>query len=95
MLAGVRMGMGVFVLRLPGIAIDVDVELHGAEIRSNDTGGADAVSIYRQLVKFRSQIFQVQSEVQQRANRHVTADAGEAIEIQRPHTRKYYHAGKW
>ena len=87
--------MGVFVLRLAGIAFDVDIELHGAEIRPNDTRGPDAISIHRQLLKFRSQVFQVQPEVEQCADRHVTADAGEAIEIERPHTRKYYHAGKW
>jgi hypothetical protein len=93
--ASMRMSVGVFVLCVSGIAIDVDIELHSTEIRPDHTRGTDAVSIHRQLLKFRSQIFQVQSEVQQSADRHIAADTGEAIEVERPHTRKYYHAGKW
>ena len=80
---------------MPRIAINIHIEFHGAEIRSNNTRSRDAIAIQRQLLQLRPEVPQIQSQVQQRTDCHVTADSREAIEVKRPHTAKYYHAGKW
>ena len=58
-----------------GAIFDNDIELHGADIRANDTRRLEFVTFDRQLVEFGSQVLQVEAQIQQCTNRHVSADA--------------------
>ena len=75
--------MMVLVLLFP---LHQDIELHRAQIRSRDARSFQFISFDRQLSQLAGQIPEIHAEVQQGADRHISADAGEAVEVQRLHS---------
>src|SRR4051812_8235981 len=88
---GIAMRMGVLVvlvMMMAGVILNLDVELHCTQVGSNDSGRSNTISVQIQLPQLCTQIIEIHSEIQQRANRHVAADAREAIEVERLHRPK-------
>jgi len=51
--------------------------------------GIQVVTFHRKFFQLGPEVFEIQTEIEQRSDRHVARDAGEAIEIQRSHTKGY------
>jgi hypothetical protein len=81
----VVMVVTMVVARLPGLARQQHIELHGADIRPDHPGGPKLIAFHGQLSQLGSQVIEVQTQIQQRANRHIPADAGKAVKIKRLH----------
>ena len=67
------------------VAIHQHIKLHRTEIRSRYTRHLQLISLNGQLTELSFQVVEAEPEIQQCANRHVAADAGEAVEVERPH----------
>src|SRR5947199_3691241 len=67
------------------VTLHKHVELHCTQIRAYHPRRSQLVSFNSQLFQLGFQILQIQPQVEERANGHVSADAGETIEVQGLH----------
>ena len=62
-------------------AFHQDVEFHCAKIRAHHARRPQFIPFDRQFLELRLQVIEIEAQIQQRADRHIAADAGEAVEI--------------
>ena len=73
------------VMQMAMLARDHDIKLDRTEIRSRDARHLEFITLDRQLPEFRTEIIKAKPKIQERADSHVSADAGEAVEVKRLH----------
>ena len=72
----------MLVLLLP---LHHNIEFHRTEIRPRYSRHLQLITLDRQLAQFGLQIIEPETEIQKRADRHIAADTGEAVEVERLH----------
>ena len=81
------MVMVVVMIMIVAVIFHDHIEFHGAKVGSHHARCTQFVSFHSQLAELRFQVVQIEAKIQKRANRHVAADAGKAIEVKSLHAR--------
>jgi len=70
----VSMTMIVVTVMMSCIPFNLDIKLHGAQVRTHDPVRFYLVALHGKLLQLGLQIFEIQAEIEERPNRHVAAD---------------------
>ena len=86
----VMMGMGMLmflmVMIMFVIILHMNVKFDAGDSRFLVTGNVKVISVQAQFLQFMIELMRVNSEVQERSDEHIAADAAENIEIESFHS---------